>query len=199
VSSAVTLLQPTKIRGRVEAVLTNPDRSRGLEKQRRERVQVSFAGFDGDCHAGLTRPADVRVRKQYAKNTPIRNTRQVSILSSEELAEIADAMELPEVRPEWVGANLVLSGIPQLTRLPGSTRLIFSGGAALVVDTENAPCRYPAEVIESHHAGYGTKFIDAARHRRGVTGWVEREGLIAIGDGVEVHLPPQRIYAPAKA
>ena len=195
----MTLLQPTKIEGRVEALLTNPDRRRGLEKSRVHSVKVTFEGFEGDCHAGLTRPADVRVRRQYAKDTPIRNTRQVSILSREELAQIAAAMKLEEIRPEWVGANLVVSGIPQLTQLPGSTRLIFSGGASIVVDTENAPCRYPAEVIESHHKGYGTKFIDAATNLRGVTGWVEKEGMIALGDRIKVHLPPQRLYTPAVA
>ena len=77
----MTLLQPTKISGRVEAVLIGANRSEGLEKAQINSVQVTFAGFEGDCHAGLTRPADVRVRKQYSKNTPIRNTRQVSILS----------------------------------------------------------------------------------------------------------------------
>jgi MOSC domain-containing protein YiiM len=193
----MTLLQPTKISGRVEAVLIGANRSEGLEKAQINSVQVTFAGFEGDCHAGLTRPADVRVRKQYSKNTPIRNTRQVSILSSEELAQIAQAMGLSSLKPEWIGANLVVAGIPQLTLLPGSTRLIFSGGASIVVDTENAPCRYPAEVIERHHRGYGAKFIDVARHRRGVTGWVEKEGAIKIGDRIEVHLPPQRIYGPA--
>jgi MOSC domain-containing protein YiiM len=195
----MTLLAPSKIVGRVEALLVSPDRGRGVEKLRIGEVRVTFAGFEGDCHSGLTRPADVRVRKQYAKNTPIRNTRQVSILSSEELKLIATAMALPEVKPEWVGANLLVSGIPQLTLLPGSTRLMFASGAALVVDTENAPCRYPAEVIELYHRGHGEKFIAAAQHRRGVTGWVEKEGSIRVGDEIRVHLPPQRIYEPGKA
>jgi hypothetical protein len=30
-----------------------------------------------------------------------------------------------------------------------------------------------------------------------VTGWVEKEGAIKIGNRIEVHLPPQRIYGPA--
>jgi MOSC domain-containing protein YiiM len=192
----MTLLQPTNIKGRVEALLTSRDRSTGLQKSRTQGVRVTFEGFVGDCHAGLTRPADVRVRRQYSKDTPIRNTRQVSIVSSEELAQIAQSMGLAHIEPEWIGANLLVSGIPQLTLLPGSTRLMFSGGASIVVDTENAPCRYPAEVIESRHQGYGAKFVDAAKHRRGVVGWVEKEGSIRLGDSIEVHLPPQRVYMP---
>jgi hypothetical protein len=94
-----------------------------------------------------------------------------------------------------IAANIQI--VPFQNGLPGSARLIFSGGASIVVDTENAPCRYPAAVIERHHRGFGAKFIDAARHRRGVTGWVEKEGAIKVGDGIKVHLPPQRIYGPA--
>lgn len=195
----MTILQPTNIIGLVEALLVGAKRSAGLEKSPIGSVRVSFEGFEGDCHAGLTRPADVRVGKQYSKATPIRNTRQVSILSLEELTLIAQAMGLGEIKPEWVGANLVVSGIPQLTLLPGSTRLIFSGGASIVVDGENAPCRYPAEVIESHHRGHGAKFIDAAKQRRGVVGWVEKEGFIRLGDSIKVHLPPQRLYTPVVA
>lgn len=190
----MTILHPTAIRGHVEAVLVNPDRALGLEKAEVPEVRATFAGFEGDCHGGLTRPADVRVRRQYEKDTPIRNTRQVSIVSREELDEIAARMEIPELKPDWLGANLVLSGIPTLTKLPGSTRLIFSSGAALVVDTENAPCRFPAEIIDRHYPGKGPIFVPRATHLRGVTGWVEREGWVRVGDSVAVHLPPQWRY-----
>jgi MOSC domain-containing protein YiiM len=190
----MTLLTPTALRGRVEAVLVGRDRADGLEKASVGEVEARFSGLAGDCHSGLTRPADVRVRRQYARDTPIRNTRQASIVSLEEFDEIAAAMGVPEIRPEWLGANLVVSGIPRFTTLPGSTRLIFSSGASLVVDTENAPCRFPAEVIDRRYPGTGPTFVPCAQHRRGVTGWVEREGWIRVGDAIAVHLPPQRIY-----
>lgn len=190
----MTILTPTSLKGRVEAVLIGLDRADGLEKRDVGEVKALFSGLEGDCHGGLTRPADVRVRRQYEKDTPIRNTRQASIVSPEELAEIARRMGIPEIKPDWLGANLVISGIPRFTTLPGSTRLIFSSGASLVVDTENAPCRFPAEVIDRHHPGSGPNFVPNARRLRGVTGWVEREGWIRTGDTVAVHLPPQRIY-----
>jgi MOSC domain-containing protein YiiM len=190
----MTLLTPTKLLGRLVALLIGHDRARGLEKEPIPEVRATFAGLEGDCHGGLTRPADVRVRRQYEKDTPIRNTRQVSILSVEELDEIARAMGIAEIKPEWVGANLLIAGIPRLTFLPGSSRLMFSSGASIVVDTENAPCRFPAEVIDRHHPGTGATFVACAQHRRGVTGWVEKEGMIRVGDTVAVHLPPQRFY-----
>lgn len=193
----MTILTPTRLKGRVEAVLIGRDRANGLEKESVPEVEASFSGLAGDCHSGLTRPADVRVRRQYERDTPIRNTRQATIVSVEELAEIAAAMGLPALKPEWLGANLLLSGIPKLTHLPGSTRLIFASGASLVVDTENAPCRFPAEVIDSHYPGAGRRFVPCAQHRRGVTGWVEREGWIRAGDSVAVHVPPQYLYEAA--
>jgi MOSC domain-containing protein YiiM len=133
---------------------------------------------------------------QYPKGTPIRNVRQVSVVSVEEMGEIAAAMGLEAVRPEWLGANLVVEGLADFTLVPPSSRLIFEGGAGLVVDMENAPCQFPAREIEHEHPGKGAGFRAAAKHRRGVTAWVEREGRIAVGEGFRLHVPPQRPYPP---
>ncbi|MGH8432123.1 MAG: MOSC domain-containing protein, partial [Solimonas sp.] len=126
--------------GRVEALLKSPDRAAGLEKARVESLKLSFNGIEGDCHGGLTRKADVRTIRQYPRDTPIRNVRQLTLLSVEELSQIAGVMEIPAVKPEWVGANVVTSGIPDLTLLPPSSRLQFPSGATIVVDMENEPC-----------------------------------------------------------
>ena len=193
----MSILKKTKVTGRVAAVLLHPDNNDSLEKARTDRVKVTYAGFEGDSHGTLTRSSCVRVRQQYAKGTEIRNVRQISILSAEELEQVAEAMEIPEIKPEWVGANLLLEGILDLTLIPPSTRLIFEGGASLVVDMENGPCKYPAEIIDGHHPGHGMRFPKAAQRLRGVTAWVEREGEIAEGDAIEVHIPPQRIWSGA--
>lgn len=188
------ILRPTKVSGRVDAVLLSSERQPSLEKRRVEAVKATYAGFDGDCHGGETRSSCVRVRAQYEIGTEIRNTRQISILSVEELAVVAAEMGIAEVDPQWVGANLLISGIPDLTQLPPSSRLIFDGGASLVVDMENGPCKYPGEVIEGYHPGKGGLFPKAALGRRGVTAWVERQGMIHAGDAVALHIPPQRLY-----
>ncbi|MCB1378780.1 MAG: MOSC domain-containing protein [Alphaproteobacteria bacterium] len=133
--------------------------------------------------------------KQYRRGTPVKNTRQVSIVSHEELHHIAETMGIPAIRPEWVGANLVTSGIPDLTLLPPSSRLQFPSGAMIVVDIENLPCRYPAAVIEKHHPVVNQGFVIAARQKRGLVGWVEAEGPITVGDSITLWLPPQRVYA----
>lgn len=186
----------TKLRfsGRIEALLTNPDRAAGLEKSRVDALTLRFDGIVGDCHSGLTRPADVRTIKQYPRDTPIRNVRQLSLLSVEELADIAGIMEIPKVEPEWVGANMVTSGIPDLTLLPPSSRMQFPSGATIVVDMENEPCRYPAEIIEKHNPEQKVGFVKAAKHKRGITAWVEREGDVRLGDEIIIWIPPQRLY-----
>ena len=188
------MLKPSKIRGCVDAILINRDRNKSLASERVESVEVSYAGFKGEAHSGLTRPACSRVKLQYDRGTDIRNTRQITVLSSEELNQIANNMEIERVEPEWVGANLLLSGIPTLSLLPPSTRLIFDSGVSIVVDMENGPCKYPGEVIDEYFPGYGKRFPKAAQNLRGLTGWVEKEGNISSGEMVSVHLPIQPAY-----
>jgi MOSC domain-containing protein YiiM len=191
------LLTKLSFEGSVETLLASPDRDTGLEKQTVAEAQFLFTGMVGDCHGGLTRKSDSRMLKQYKRGTEVRNSRQVSILSTEELTEVAERMGIPAVQPEWVGANMVIRGIPDLTLLPPSTRLKFPSGAMIVVDVENHPCRYPADIIAKHHPEARKGFVAAAMHKRGVVGWVEAEGVIRTGDRITIWVPPQRIYAHA--
>jgi len=179
---------------RVAAILVNSTPDQDLSTRRIESVAVNYAGLEGESHSGLVRASCVRVRHQYPQGTEIRNTRQISIVSVEELALIAETMGVDSLQPEWLGANLLVSGIPNFSQIPPSTRMIFDGGASLVVDLENSPCKYPGEIIERHHPGFGDRFAKAAVGKRGVTAWVEREGRISNGDSIRLYIPPQRIY-----
>ena len=191
------LLSKAPFTGRVALLLVNPQREAGLEKSHVLEVQLLFTGIEGDCHGGLTRASDSRMLKQFKRGAEVRNTRQVSIVSVEELADIARAMDVAEVKPQWVGANLVTRGIADLTLLPPSTRLQFPSGATIAIDIENLPCRYPAEVIAKHYPQPSESFVGAAQHKRGVVGWVEREGVVKTSDTIVLWLPPQRIYGHA--
>lgn len=173
-------------------VNSTPDED--LSSSRVDAVKVTYEGFEGESHSGLVRKSCVRVRNLYKQGTEIRNVRQISILSVEDLQQIADNMGVPDLQPEWLGANLLVSGVPNFTRLPPSTRLLFDGGASLVIDLENSPCKYPGEIIERFHPGFGDRFAKAAVGLRGVTAWVEHEGQINTGDGIRVFVPPQEIY-----
>jgi MOSC domain len=188
------LLDKLPFRGRVESLLAAQNRGVGLEKSARAELRLLFSGIDGDCHGGLTRLSDSRTLRQYPRNTDIKNTRQATLLSVEELADVAAAMGIPEIKPEWVGANIVTSGIPDLTLLPPCARLQFPSGATLTIDMENAPCRQVADVIARHYPDQKKGFVAAARHKRGLTAWVEREGVIGTGDDIVIWIPPQRTY-----
>ncbi len=192
------ILTPTAITGRVVWLGRVRDRAAGLDSAPVERVEATFEGFAGEAHGGLKRKACSRTRLQYPPGTEIRNVRQISVVSAEDLAEIAAAMGLDRIAPEWLGAGMVVEGVPEFTTIPPSSRLVFAGGAGLAVDMENAPCRFPAERIEAAHPGKGMSFARRAVGRRGVTAWVERPGTIALGEAFTLHVPPQRLYAPLR-
>ena len=191
------ILMPTDHYGETTGLYVNPDRLDGMASRSMERVRAGYDGFEGEAHGGLTRPACSRMKLQYPRNTEIRNVRQICILSVEELDAIAADMGIDMIDPRWIGANVVLKGIPDFTTVPPSSRLVFEGGVSLVVDMENAPCRFAAEAIEVHRPGKGMTFAKKAMGRRGVTAWVEREGEIAVGEKARLHIPPQRLYAHA--
>ena len=157
-----------------------------------EVMPLTFAGFQGEVHAGETRPSCSRVLKQHPRGTMIRNVRQLCVVSAEEMAEVARDMELERMDYAWVGASLVLEGIPDLTHLPPSSRLQGPDGVTLVVDMENLPCQEPAVTIDKALPGQGRGFKIAAAGKRGVTAWVEREGTLRLGDVVHLHVPAQR-------
>ena len=176
-------------------MLLSGNREAGLEKAEADRIELLFSGIKGDMHAGLTRKSDIRTIKQYARDTDIRNVRQLTVVSEEELAEIADLMGIPDMKAEWLGANVVTSGIPDLTLLTPSTRLQFPSGATIVVDMENFPCRQVADVVAQHHPEPKKGFVASGMHKRGITAWVEREGIINAEDDIIVWVPRQRLYA----
>ena len=158
-------------------------------------MPLTFAGYARESHGGETRPSCSRVLAQHPRDTTIRNTRQLCVVSAEEMAMVADDLNLHPFDYAWVGASLVLEGIPDLTHLPPSARLQGPDGVTLVVDMINHPCQEPAVTISKATGGKGKLFKAAAKDRRGVTAWVEREGTLRIGDVMRLHVPDQRAWA----
>ena len=110
------------LRARVEG--TYVIEGRGVEATPRPELVLTYTGVLGDRHEGLTRRSGPR-EPWYPRGTPMRNERQLSILGAEELAEIAAALDLSHVDPSWLGANLLVSGIPRLPQLPPRSLLLF--------------------------------------------------------------------------
>ncbi len=190
------ILPSRKIRGEVEALFTASGKD--FVTTAADHLSVHFEGIDRDVHAGITRRSGGR-EPWYPRGTEMRNERQISIISGEELAMVAADMGIEEIRPQWIGANIDLSGIPALSMLPPRTLLFFENGVTLKIDGQNAPCRLSGGSIADNyrdhdHTKLALSFQDAARRRRGLVAWVEKPGVIRPGEAVTAQLPEQWLY-----
>jgi hypothetical protein len=191
----VTIHPPLKLAGKVEALYATIDRA-SFETSALGRLALTFEGIPGDRHGGFTRFAGGR-EPWYPRGAEMRNERQLSILSPDELAETAADMGIPELQPQWIGANILVSGIPRLTMLPPRTCLFFAGGVTIRIDGLNVPCRFSGRSVARHFPDkphLDLAFVRAARRRRGLVGWVEKPGVIEAGEALEARLPEQWIY-----
>ena len=162
-------------------------------------LELDLGGVIGDRHHGISRPSDSRQQRYYPPGTLIRNRRQLTLVAADELAEIADRLRVPYVAPEWLGANLLVEGVPDLSTLPIGTRLLFAGGAGLVCESVNQPCRLPAVVIQAQFPWSRAQagFVKAAYGRRGIAASVERAAPIVAGE--ELVLAPPELHAGPRA
>jgi hypothetical protein len=163
-----------------------------------DHLDLTFAGIEGDFHGGITRKSGGR-EPWYPRGTEMRNERQLTIVAADELAIAAQRMGLAEIRPEWIGANLVLADIPRLSMLPPSTLLFFQGGVTLKVDCQNHPCTLAGRSIAENCFLDNPKeaallFPKHAQRLRGITAWVEKPGRITAGEAITVRIPEQWIY-----
>jgi hypothetical protein len=192
--SVMPALVPTDHKAKITWLGRVEKGGEGIRSVPLDRVEASYAGVSGEVHGGLTRPSCVRVTTQFPEGTEIRNVRQFSILSAEEIAATAAEMGLDGLAPEWLGASMVIEGIDDFSHVPPSSRLMNAAGTSLVIDMQNRPCIFPAKEVEKEKAGFGKHYKPAAKGRRGVTAWVEREGPLAVGDELVLHVPDQRAW-----
>lgn len=156
----------------------------------REKIQCLWDGIEGDRHSGQTKFAGVR-EDYVPKGTEVLNLRQASIVSKEELEEIAKRMGIPKVTGADLGANVVLSGIPELTKLPTGTIIKFSEQTLLLVTGENLPCVFPGKNIQARYPDIpklANKFPKIAMGKRGLVAIVLRLGDIRKDDVVEIDI-----------
>lgn len=192
-------LKKTRHEAEIVWLGTVPDREAALASTPAATLDLSFAGPAGEDHGGETRPSCSRVLGLYPRNTPIRNTRQLSVVSEEDLSAIAAEMGLDALDPAWLGTTMVIRGLPDFTHVPPGSRLQGPDGSTITVDMENRPCTLPARVIEDVRPGFGKAFKRAAEGRRGVTAWVEREGRLTVGERLRLFIPDQRPWAELEA
>jgi hypothetical protein len=195
-ADAIDILPKQKLSARVSAVYAA--RGDDFVSEAVDELRLDFQGIERDFHAGHTRRSGGR-EPWYPRGTEMRNERQLSIVAADELAIVAERMAIAEVRPEWIGANLVMEGVPRLSMLPAGTLLFFANGATVKIDAQNGPCRFSGQSI-AERAGMadvaaGTLlFPKVAKRLRGLVAWVEKPGTITPGEAISVRVPEQWIY-----
>ena len=189
--------------GVVHAVYVAPapmGRDARFESEQREVLDLDWDGIPGDRHHNRIREACAR-EPWLTRGHPLRNDRQISALSTEEMAAIASGLDLPAVAPELLGANLIVSGIGDFSRLLPGTFLaiggawggkgLFDGTAILRVEEYNRPCRGPARKLAAAHDRPDIEFgfVAVAKSLRGLVLSVAFPGVIRPGDAIAV-VPP---------
>ena len=190
------ILPQQRRRGRLVSVFSTDSRT-SFVTTAREELELTLEGIPSDRHCGFVRKSGSR-EPWYPRGTPIRSRRQLSILSVEELGEIAHLMTVADVRAEWLGGNLLVEGIDRLTFLPFGTRLHFEGGAVVLGERQNRPCRHSGAVIAQHfpeRGGLDLLFVESATRLRGLLASVERAGIIRPGEAFDAVIPEQWIYS----
>jgi hypothetical protein len=164
-----------------------------------DEIEMDYGGIPGDLHFGLTKVSGVR-ESMYPRGTQIFNRRQITVVSVEDCALIAEKLGVERVLPAWLGANIVLSGFPNLTRLPVGSRIVFPSGAGLLCEGENLPCTQPGEVIQRMYPDkqkLTARFVRAAYGLRGIVCIVECPGAVRVGDKATIvaYNPPQEPHS----
>jgi len=180
-----------KINARVVSVHSGSNED--LSKEEYPSIQVELDGVVGDRHKSYER--STWAGDKQPEGTIRRNERQWSAVSVEELADIQEAMDLSEpLTAAHLGANLCLSGVQELSRLPKGSLLKFPSGVELMVEEYNPPCHDMGKKIASMYKTRtgeelsSTAFSKAAKLTRGVVGVVEVAGTISAGDEVTIEV-----------
>lgn len=176
-----------------KVVSVHAGENKDSSKPQHSSIEVDLVGIVGDAHRSYER--QTWAGDKQPEGTTRRNERQWSAVSLEELAEVSSEMDLSEaLSATCLGANLCLSGVTQLSRLPKGTLLKFPSGAELMVEEYNPPCGYMGEKIAASYSTNSgaaispTAFSKAAKLSRGIVGVVEAVGVINAGDEVSIEI-----------
>lgn len=147
-----------------------------------EITLVEGIGVEGDAHSGVT----VKHRSRVAANPSQPNLRQVHLIHSELLIELAAAGFA--VSPGELGENITTVGV-ELLALPVGTRLLI-GSAVLTLTGLRNPCRQindfrPGLLKQVLPTGKDGEVVRLA----GVMAVVSRGGRVSAGDALQVELP----------
>lgn len=159
-----------------------------------DTLTCDIEGLHGDRHYGHALQSGGRQKRLYDKGTAIRNTRQWTAISSEELSAIQHNLALPQhLLPNHIGFNCLIDGLGPITQLPPLTHLVFSSAPVFtpgraddvvwVVYAEVLPCKIAGSAVayQFQQPALAPAFPKAAMGLRGCTGYVDKGGTINNG------------------
>jgi MOSC domain-containing protein YiiM len=156
----------------------------GLGKIVRRSIRlIAGEGVEGDAHCGIT----VKHRSRVAKDPTLPNRRQIHLIHSELLDDLA--LQGFTVAPGDLGENILTRGIDLLGLSAGTILHIGQ-----TVQVEVTGLRNPCSQINGHSAGLMNALISHQKdgtliRRSGIMGIVLVGGDIRIGDHVTPRLP----------
>jgi MOSC domain-containing protein YiiM len=160
--------------------------SHGLGKTVCETITlITGEGVAGDAHCGIT----VKHRSRVAKDPTQPNLRQVHLIHSELLEEVA--AKGFSVAPAELGENILTRGL-DLLGLPTGTALHFPSGAAVAITGLRNPCHQ----LNGHTPGLMNALLDHAAdgsliRKGGVMGVVIAGGDVRTGDPIRLIKPTE--------
>ncbi|MHA2170706.1 MAG: MOSC domain-containing protein [Candidatus Kariarchaeaceae archaeon] len=184
-----------------------PDAPDYLHTKEVESIQLDFGGIIGNRHYGVTRITDGRTRFMYEKGSvEIRNNAQWTAISEDEIIAINKNLELDEneLKPEYIGMNILVTGIPNFTKIPRGHYLVFTetekyvnqdpNQVVLIVHGEVNPCAIAGAGVDAGtgRTNIANQFPKAANRLRGLRGWVEKPGVIKTGMYIHILYPTGR-------
>ena len=156
-SSPLAALMNARMRpGRIEWI--------GVRPERRASMRVAEV-VEFDAGLGL-------VGDRYSGKS---GSRHVTLIGKANLMAIADFLGLPEVQPDLLRRNIVVSGINLLALKDKRFRL---GDALLEMTGECHPCSRMEEI-------FGESGYNAVRGHGGITARVLEGGTVRLGDALE--------------
>ena len=169
-----------------------------------DQIHFSIDGPAGDLHAGFMRrlsghDGDYIRTSSLVRGSAVTNWRTWTGLSREEIVIVESKLGV-SILPGILLENIVVSGIHAFSDLAPTSRLVFPRKDAhpgapqviLAVWEKNDPCRTVGDRLAKRHnddPSLMTRFVAAAKNKRGVMGIVLAPGFVDIGDEVRVYPP----------
>ena len=159
-----------------------------------DKLLLAPDGIIGDRHRSEYKFAGAQERHIVPKGSYVKNMRQITIVSVEELHAIAESLGIKFIAASELSANILIEGIEDLTHLSTNYYMCFRGGrgseinAVLRLMGENLPCIVAGGNVQEANQGQDVKsrFVKAAFGKRGQVAIIYSPGIIRPGDTVEL-------------